>query len=80
MIPMQQNFDFSKVQFLFPCTDNIEKFVSHKSFAPFDDVICSFLNEVSLRVMKDSEAKLYSDVITFGFFCRKSSVGQMKKS
>ena len=80
VIPMPQNFDSSKEQFLFPCTDNIEKLVLHKSFAPFDDLICSFLNEVSLRVMKDSEAKQYSDVITFGFFCRKASVEQMKKS
>lgn len=82
MIRMQQSssFDFSKVQFLFPAANNIENLVSHKSFVPFDELVCSFLNEVSLRVMKDAEAKQYPDVITFGFFCRRASIEQMKKS
>ncbi len=74
------DFDFSDVRFIFPGTDNIGNLVSHKSFPPFNDTVCSFLNEVSQRIMKDNETRQYPDVITFGFFCRKANIEQMRKS
>ena len=47
--------------------------------SPFDDEIVEFLDAVSKIILKDSRAKKYGDVITFGFWCRKASVLQMKK-
>ena len=75
---MPQNFN--DVTFLFPNSENISDIISHKSFVPFDEKICEFLDEVSKKLLKDADAKAYPDVITFGFFCRKASISSIKKN
>ncbi len=70
----------NNIKFLFPNTNNIDSLVNHKAFVPFENKVCDFLNEVSKVLMKDSEAKQYPDVITFGFFCRKANIEQIKKT
>ena len=79
---MQQNSNqaLDKIAFLFPDKNNIDALVSHKAFVPFCDKVCAFLEEVSKLLLKDSEAKAYSDVVTFAFFCRKANLLQMKMS
>jgi len=79
---MQQNFNevLQNVKFLFPQNNKIESIANHKEFVPFDNKICDFLNESSKAIMKDTEAKQYPDVITFGFFCRKANIEQIKKT
>ena len=78
---MQQNFDgaFNKMHFLFPCENNINSLIAEKSFVPFDEVICNFLDVVSKYLLRDSEAKIYPDVVTFAFFCRKANIQGIKK-
>lgn len=44
----------------------------------FDKDVCSFLNTLSVLIRKDSEAKLYPDIVTFGFFCRKANIENLK--
>ena len=91
VIPMQQiqqnqnlnsgfSEDFKDVNFLFPSENNIEKIVFDKSFVPFKSTVCDFLNEVSQHIMREAEARQFSDVITFGFFCRRANIEQLKKS
>ena len=46
---------------------------------PFDESIVEFLNEVSRKLMGNRAAKAYSDVITFAFWIRKSSVIKLKE-
>lgn len=46
---------------------------------PFDDNVVEFLNSLSKTLMKSREAKAYPDVVTLGFWMRKSSVLEMKK-
>ncbi|MCI8513991.1 MAG: acyl-CoA reductase [Lachnospiraceae bacterium] len=46
---------------------------------PFDDGVVDFLNEVSRELMRDRAAKAYPDLITFGFWIRKSSVRKLKE-
>lgn len=79
---MQQSFNDSleNLTFLFPLENNIDSIIKHKSFKPFDDLICSFLEEVSKVLLKDPDAKAYPDVVTFAFFCRKANVTGIKKS
>lgn len=43
---------------------------------PFSDQIISFLNDLSKRIM--GSGKEYSDVMTFGFWCRRSAILQEK--
>ena len=75
---MQQNFN--DISFLFPNSENISDVLLHKSFVPFDDKICEFLDEVSKKLLQDADAKAYPDVVTFGFFCRKASISSIKKN
>lgn len=79
---MRQEFSAiqNEVKFLFPAMENIDAVVNHKSFTPFDNLVCAFLNEVSRKLLADNEAKNYPDVVTFAFFCRKANVEQMKKA
>lgn len=46
---------------------------------PFDDSIVDFLNEVSRILMGNRSSKAYSDVVTFAFWIRKSSVTRLKE-
>lgn len=46
---------------------------------PFDDLVIEFLNAISHKLMGMREAKKYPDVITFGFWLRKSSVIKLKE-
>lgn len=45
----------------------------------FDDRVCDMLNELSVAIRSDYEAKQYPDIVTFGFFCRKSNVQKLKQ-
>lgn len=47
--------------------------------SPFDDSVVEFLNSLSKVLMKSREAKAYPDVVTLGFWMRKSSVLELKK-
>lgn len=48
------------------------------AMVPFDDRIVDFLNDASREIMKDPRSRAYSDVVTFGFWIRKSSVLALK--
>lgn len=50
-----------------------------KRLPPFSKAICDFLSELSTEIMKNPQAKKYSDVITFGFFCRKGNISKLKE-
>lgn len=45
----------------------------------FDDRVCDMLNELSVAIRNDDEAKKYPDIVTFGFFCRKSNLQKLKQ-
>lgn len=46
---------------------------------PFDDEIVEFLNLLSRKLMKAPEVKTYPDVVTLGFWMRKSNLVELKK-
>lgn len=46
---------------------------------PFDYEVIEFLDDLSKGLMSSQEAKRYSDIITFAFWCRKSSILAMKR-
>lgn len=47
--------------------------------SPFDNSIIDFLNNVSKVLMNSRVAKSYSDIATFGFWIRKSSILKLKE-
>lgn len=44
---------------------------------PFAEETLALLDGVSRRLMQDAEAKRYSDVATFAFFCRRAHLSQL---
>lgn len=41
---------------------------------PYSDISIEFLNDLSKSLMTDSEARNYSDVISFAFWCRRANL------
>ena len=76
---MQMNSDvLNKVTFLIGDADVAAQISNVPVLFPFNEKIIDCLNDVSRILMKDSRSKKYPDVITFGFWIRKSSVLKLK--
>lgn len=75
VIPMQPNSNFT---LLYPTQIDWEKFTAYRPDTPFADEVIEFLNTLSGALLKDRNSRLYSDVITFAFFCRKANLQKLK--
>ncbi|MEE3392752.1 MAG: acyl-CoA reductase [Lachnospiraceae bacterium] len=67
--------DFRAVKVLSGHIENID----FKPLRPFDEKVIEFLNAVSRDLMRSSEARLYPEVITFAFFCRKGNLLKIRE-
>lgn len=77
---MQLNSDvLNKVNYLIGSSDVTFQLSNVVARAPFEDIVIEFLNDVSKNILGDSRARKYSDVVTFGFWIRRSSVMKLKK-
>lgn len=77
MIHMQQNTN--DINILFPKFGNIENLKRQVSFEPFSDESIDFLNALYNDLSKHAEIRLYPDVATFAFYCRKANILRLKK-
>jgi len=77
VILMKKNF--KELEFLFPKEFMIEEFKNTLSEEPFSDESIDFLDVLSKNLLNDKKTKLYPDVATFGFFCRKGNIIKLKK-
>ena len=77
---MQLNSNvLNRVTFLVGSAELAAQLPNVPAKVPFDDSIVDFLNEVSRKLMGNRAAKAYSDVVTFAFWIRKSSVMRLKE-
>ncbi len=53
-------------------------FLQRRVLHPFNALTIEFLSELSNTILKSSIAKLYPDVITFGYWCRSANLKKMK--
>tara|TARA_A100001015_G_scaffold258104_1_gene301131 strand:+ start:4745 stop:5932 length:1188 start_codon:yes stop_codon:yes gene_type:complete len=44
----------------------------------FSQLACDFLDELSKNLIKSKKAKIYQDIISFAFWCRKSNIDKLK--
>lgn len=72
MLPAPDN----KVQYLVGQNDGV---ISVRPLVPYDELICEFLNGLSSALLADEVAKLYPDVISFAFWCRKANIAKLKR-
>ena len=52
----------------------------NKSTAPYSDIVCEFLADLSSALMSHDGARGYPDVIAFAFWCRKANLATLKKN
>lgn len=76
VILMQINLD--KVINLYHGEQTFGHMTQLKVFPPFSYEVCAFLATLSKTILADKEAKTYSDVVTFAFFCRKANIEKEK--
>lgn len=69
VIHMQLNFN--ELEYVIGSPEIVEKMQHIKVFQPFDDRILEFFNALSSKLRVNRE---YSDVATFGFWCRKAAL------
>jgi len=48
-----------------------------RPLVPFDSSVMDFLSDLGSTLLRDREAKMYPDVVTFGFFCRRASLEKL---
>ncbi len=75
LIRMQPSSNYS---LLFPKTIDWDKFIAYRPDMPFSDEVIEFLNALSGTLMKDRMSRLYPDIITFAYFCRKANLLKIK--
>ncbi len=46
----------------------------------FDSDVCDFLSELSLRISKSKSARLYPDLASIAFYCRKANIQKLKEN
>lgn len=82
MIPMQKILNpeiLNQVTFLTGKDSSVQTLSSVPVRIPFCEEIKNFLNAVSKLLMRSKDARQYSDVITFAFWIRKSSVNKLQE-
>ena len=79
---MQQSFNreiLNNLTYLVGNSDIVSRMPNTAVKKLFDEDICEFLNDVSKFLMKNPNSRQYSDVITLGYWIRKSSVVKLKE-
>ena len=72
---MQLNSEvMSRVRYLVGSEDSVLALPDIPAQSPFNDGVIAFLNDLSRTLMSDKQGKAYPDVVTFGFWIRRSSV------
>lgn len=55
-----------------------DRIVATRPFAPYDELLCEFLNDLSVELRSCGESAAYPDIMTFAFWCRKANIAKLK--
>lgn len=55
------------------------KDISIRPLAPYDALLCEFLESFSSELHSSKEVKAYPDIMAFAFWCRKANIAKLKK-
>ena len=75
---MQNNFKYDDIARTLGHID-YDRFIKLPPMIPFADEVVAYLNSLSRVLTKDPRTRIYPDVATFSFFCRKANILQLKK-
>lgn len=68
----------SNYTLLYPIQIDWDKFTTYRPDVSFSGEVIEFLNTLSGALMKDRQSRLFPDVITFAYFCRKANLLNLK--
>ena len=74
---MQQHFD--GVTYVLGDAESEARMADVRPLPIFSEEAVAFLTAFSARILADTEAKAYPDVVTLGFWCRPAALRQMQK-
>ncbi len=63
---------------LFPLNIDWDIIKSEKADIVFSENTINYLNALSKSILKDPQSKLYPDVVTFAFFCRRANIDKIR--
>lgn len=67
---------FKELEYVVGTADTVEQMRQARPLRPFDEEVIAFLNDLSAILRRNRE---YSDVATFGFWCRKAALLKEKE-
>lgn len=76
---MPQSLTELAMEYVIGSPDVLERMQKVPVKEAFDEGVIDFLNQVSKKLLANPEAKAFPDVVTFGFWIRKSSLVSMKE-
>jgi len=71
---------FNQIRYVIGDDPIVANMVKCPPLLPFDDLVVDSLDAVSKILLVAPDARLYPDVITFAFWCRRASVNSLKKA
>ncbi len=71
--------ELSGVRFLVGDIERLGNVGNIPPMTPFADGVLAFLNDLSAKLMSDSNARLYPDIVTLGFWLRKASLLKLRE-
>lgn len=76
-IPMPSSLDH--LIFLVGNAETVQRLASTPALPPFSSRVVQFLDDVSRRLMGHALVKNYPDVVTFAFWCRRTSIERLRE-
>lgn len=70
---------YQKISYLAGNMSIVQGMATVSPLAPFSDAVIEFFDDLSRELMTDKSARKYSEVVTLGFWLRKSSINGLKK-
>jgi hypothetical protein len=58
---------------------NVDEHFNDRPITPYSELVCEFLNSVSIAILAHERAKKLPDVVSFAFWCRKANIEKRKK-
>lgn len=71
--------DFGNIKFMLGTQDTLLDIRNQKPKSPFSDEIICFFDSLSKNIRNNKDSRSFSDVMTFGFWCRKKGILQYKE-
>ena len=76
-MPMRQHFE--GVDYVLGSAESEAQMAAVRPLPIFSEAACAFLSALSARILADTAARTYPDVVTLGFWCRPAALRQMQR-